>query len=71
MNIYKALYAIRTMLWLRPEPIPYGVPARMLDAAIRAPRIGEGWRFALLDDAEIKAQLAPLYRKSIECLRIR
>ena len=71
MNIYKATYealrnalhTIRTWQWLTLDPMAYRVPSRILDAAIRAPGIGEGWRFALLDDSEIKAQLAPI------CLR--
>ena len=38
--------------------------ARILDAAIRAPSGGnsQNWRFILVDDPEVKAQLGPLYR---------
>ncbi len=68
MDIYEALYTTRAMRRLKPDPIPYDVQARILDAAIRAPTIGEGWRFLLVDDAEIKAQLAPLYRQGWERL---
>src|SRR5215207_119188 len=68
MNIYEALYTTRAMRRLKPDPIPYDVQARILDAAIRAPHIGEGWRFILVDDPEIKAQLAPLYRQGMERL---
>lgn|GEM_PF-5776849 len=71
MNIYKATYeairnalhTIRTWQWLTLDQIVYRMPSRILDAAIRVPGIGEGWRFTLLDDSEIKAQLAPI------CLR--
>jgi nitroreductase len=66
MDIYEALYTTRAMRRLKPDPIPYDVQARILDAAIRAPHIGEGWRFLLVDDPEIKAQLAPLYRQGFE-----
>ncbi len=66
MDLYEALYTTRAMRRLRPDPIPYAVQARILDAAIRAPNIGEGWRFLLVDDAAIKAQLAPLYRQAFE-----
>src|SRR5918993_5895048 len=52
----------------RPDPIPYAVQARILDAAIRAPHIGEGWRFVLVDDPALTAQLAPLYRRGLERL---
>lgn len=66
MDIYEALYTTRSMRRLKPDPIPYDVQARILDAAIRAPHIGEGWRFILVDDPEIKSQLAPLYRQGME-----
>jgi nitroreductase len=68
MDIYEALYTTRAMRRLKPDPIPYDVQARILDAAIHAPHIGEGWRFILVDDAEIKSQLAPLYRQGMERL---
>ncbi|HJR80151.1 MAG TPA: nitroreductase family protein [Anaerolineales bacterium] len=51
---------------LKPDPIPYDVQARILDAAIRAPNIEQGWRFILVDDPEIKSQVAPLYRQGFE-----
>ena len=66
MDIYEALYTTRAMRRMKPDPIPYEAQARILDAAIRAPHIGEGWRFILVDDPETKSQLAPLYRKGFE-----
>ena len=68
MDIYEALYTTRAMRRLKPDPIPHDAQARILDAAIRAPNIDQGWRFLLVDDAEIKAQLAPLYRQGFERL---
>ena len=68
MDIYEALYTTRAMRRLKPDPIPYDVQACILDAAIRAPHIGEGWRFILIDDPGIKSQLAPLYRKGFESM---
>src|SRR6202050_5980268 len=51
----------------RPDPIPYPVQARILDAALRGPSGGntQGWRFILVDDPAVKDQLGPLYRDSI------
>ena len=66
MDIYEALYTTRAMRRMKPDPIPYDVQARILDAAIRAPNIGQEWRFVLVDDQEIKSQLAPLYRQGFE-----
>jgi nitroreductase len=68
MDIYEAIYTTRSMRRLKPDPIPYEVQARILDAAIRAPNIDQGWRFLLVDDPAIKAQLAPLYRQGFERL---
>jgi nitroreductase len=66
MDIHEALYTTRSMRRLKPDPIPLDAQARILDAAIRAPHIGEQWRFLLVDDPEVKAQLAELYRQAAE-----
>ena len=68
MDIYEALYTTRAMRRLKPDPIPYDAQARILDAAIRAPHIGEGWRFILVDDPQIKSQLAPMYLQGMRRL---
>jgi nitroreductase len=68
MDIYEALYTTRAMRRLKPDPIPYDVQARILDAAIRAPNMDQQWRFLLVDDPNIKSQLAPLYLKAWERL---
>ena len=66
MDIYEALYTTRAMRRLKPDPIPYDVQARILDAAIRAPNIEQGWRFLLVDDVEIKSQLGRVYRQAFD-----
>jgi nitroreductase len=70
MDVREALYTTRAMRRVRPDPIPLDVPARIMDAAIRAPSGGnaQGWRFLLVDDPAIKAKLAPLYRDAISKL---
>jgi nitroreductase len=70
MDVREALYTTRAMRRVRPDPIPAEVQARILDAAIRAPSGGnsQGWRFLLVDDPAIKAQLGPLYRDAIGTL---
>ena len=67
MDVREALYTTRAMRRVKPDPIPDAVQARILDAAIRAPSGGnsQGWRFLLIDDPVIKAQLGPLYRDAI------
>lgn len=70
MNIDEALYTTRAMRRVRPDPVPLDVQAKILDAAIRAPTGGnsQNWRFLLVDEAQVKARIAPLYRHSIEQL---
>lgn len=67
MDVYEALYTTRAMRRVKPDPIPMDVQARILDAAVRAPSGGntQNWRFMLVDDADIKAAIGPIYR---ECL---
>jgi nitroreductase len=68
MELHEALYTTRAMRRMRPDPIPHEVQARILDAAIRAPTIGQEWRFVLVDDPGIRARLAPLYARAWERL---
>jgi nitroreductase len=68
LEIHEALYTTRAMRHLKPDPIPLDAQARILDAAIRAPHVGEGWRFILVDDRGLMARLAALYATSWERL---
>jgi nitroreductase len=68
MDLHEALYTTRAMRRLKPDPIPRDAQERILDAAIRAPTIGEEWRFLLVDDPKVKAQLAPLYVQAWDAL---
>jgi nitroreductase len=68
MDLHEALYTTRAMRRLKPDPVPMEVQARILDAAIRAPHIGEEWRFILVDDPGIRSRLAPLYERAFERL---
>ena len=67
MDLHEALYTTRAMRRVKPDPIPYDVQAKILDAAVRAPSGGnqQNWRFLLLDDPEKKAALAPLYQHAM------
>lgn len=67
MEVHEALYTTRAMRRVKPDPIPEAVQARILDAAVRAPSGGntQGWRFLLVDDPAVKAELGPHYRYSI------
>lgn len=66
-DVWEALYTTRAMRRMRPEPVPLDVQARIMDAAVRAPSGGDAqpWRFLLVDDPEVKARLATLYRECV------
>ena len=68
MDVYEALYTTRAMRRLKPDPIPESVQAKILDAAIRAPTGGntQNWRFLLVDDKQLIAQLAAIYQRCID-----
>ena len=70
MDVSEALYTTRAMRRVKPDPIPLDVQSRILDAAIRAPSGGndQGWRFLLVDDPQVRGQLAALYRIAYERL---
>ncbi|MGW0658167.1 nitroreductase family protein [Streptodolium elevatio] len=67
MDIHEALYTTRAMRRVTAEPVPLDVQARILDAAVRAPSGGnsQSWRFLLVDDPGVKAQIGPLYREAM------
>jgi nitroreductase len=67
MDLHEALYTTRAMRRVTNEPVALDAQARILDAAIRAPSGGnqQGWRFLLVDDPALIAQLGPLYRDSM------
>ena len=67
MDVYEALYTTRAMRRVKPDPIPDEVQRQILDAAVRAPSGGnaQNWRFLLVDDPAVRAQLAPIYADCI------
>ncbi|MEO1935557.1 MAG: nitroreductase family protein [Myxococcales bacterium] len=70
MDALEAMYTTRAMRRIKTDPIPELVQKKILDAAIRAPSGGntQGWRFLLVDDSGVKADLAPIYRKCMDSL---
>ena len=67
MDVYEALYTTRAMRRITPDPIPEDVQKRILDAAVRSPSGGnqQAWRFMLIDDKQVIAALAPIYRRCL------
>lgn len=69
-DLLEALYTTRAMRRVKDQPIPDDVVALILDAAVRAPSGGnsQNWRFLVVDDPDLRAQLAPIYRECIDAL---
>ncbi|TKK88019.1 nitroreductase family protein [Herbidospora galbida] len=67
MDLLEALYTTRAMRRVKPDPIPLDIQKQIMDAAVRAPSGGnaQGWRFLLVDDRQVKDQLAPLYQDAL------
>jgi nitroreductase len=70
MDLREALYTTRAMRRVKSDPVPDDVQQRIMDAAVRAPSGGntQGWRFLLVDDPEVIARIAPLYRECVDFL---
>ncbi|MGI8553921.1 MAG: nitroreductase family protein [Dehalococcoidia bacterium] len=70
MDLLEAIYTTRAMRRLKPDPIPPEILRAILDAAIRAPSGGnqQGWYFVVVQDKELRAELAKLYKPLIDSL---
>jgi nitroreductase len=66
LDVFAAIHTARSLRRFKPQPVPDDVMTRVLDAAIRASSGGNAqhWRFIVVRDAEMRRQLAALYRKA-------
>lgn len=66
LTLGEAIYSLRAIRRLRPDPIPEADLEAMLDAAIQAPNGGnlQLWHFVVVTDAELRRKFAPLYREA-------
>lgn len=66
MPLADALYSLRAIRRVKPDPIPDADLQVILDAAIQAPNGGNAqpWRFLVLKDAALRAEFAKLYREA-------
>ncbi|MEE8331752.1 MAG: nitroreductase family protein [Acidimicrobiia bacterium] len=71
MELLEALYTTRAMRRTHPDPLPEDAAARMVDAAIRAPSGSnmQAWRILLVENADQRAALGPLYREAYQTLQ--
>jgi len=65
VGLFKAMYSARAMRWLKPDPVPAELIARILEAATRAPNAGnrQHWLFVIVHDAEQRRRIGEIYRR--------
>jgi nitroreductase len=63
MDLFEAIYTLRAMRRLKPDPVPDEDVWKVLDAAIRAPSGGnrQPWRFVVVRDPEKKRKIGEWY----------
>ena len=66
MPLGEAIFSLRAIRRLKPDPIPDAVIQDILEAAIRAPNGGNAqqWHFLVVKDATLRAQFGPLYHEA-------
>jgi nitroreductase len=71
MELFEAIYTLRSMRRLKPDPIPDDAIRTILDAAIRAPSAGnqQTWGFIVVRDTAIKDEIAAIYLTAWRALK--
>ena len=66
MPLGEAIFSLRAIRRLKPDPIPDADLCDILEAAIRAPNGGntQPWHFVVVKDAALRAQLGTLYHEA-------
>ncbi len=64
ISLFEAMYSARAMRWLKPDPVPAQLIARILEAGTRAPNAGnrQNWLFVVVHDAEQRRRIGAIYR---------
>ena len=65
IGLFEAMYSARAMRWLKPDPVPAELIARILEAATQAPNAGnrQNWLFVVVHDAEQRRRIGEIYRR--------
>jgi len=66
LSLGDAIYSLRAIRRVRPDPIPDEVLRSIVDAARQAPNGGnmQPWHFLVVTAADLRAEFAPLYREA-------
>jgi nitroreductase len=68
IGLFKAIYNMRAMRRLKPDPVPDELIRKIIDAGLRAPTGGDtqNWRFIVVKDPEIKQKIQAVYKRAFE-----
>ena len=70
MDLFEAIYSLRSMRRLKPDPVPEETILRILDAAIHAPNGGnlQPWNFLVLRDPAVKRKMQEFYQDGMAAI---
>ncbi len=68
IGLFEAIYHMRAMRRLKPDPVPDELIRKIIDAGLRAPTGGDAqnWRFIVVKDPEIKKKIQTVYKRAFE-----
>ncbi len=68
LGVFETIYNCRAIRYLKPDPVPDELIAKILDAAIRAPSGSnrQAWHFIVVKDAAIKKTLQGYYKQAFD-----
>lgn len=68
IGLFEAIYHMRAMRRLKPDPVSDDLIRRIIDAGLRAPTGGDvqNWRFIVVKDPAIKKKLQAVYKRALD-----
>jgi nitroreductase len=68
IGLFEAIYNMRAMRRLKPDPVPDELIRKIIDAGLRAPTGGDAqnWRFIVVKDPEIKRKMQVVYKQAFD-----
>src|SRR5437764_10360259 len=68
VGLFEALYHMRAMRRLKPDPVPDELIRQIIDAGLCAPTGGDvqNWRFIVVKDPEVKKKLQAVYKRALD-----
>lgn len=68
IGLFEAIYHMRAMRRLKPDPVSDDLIRRIIDAGLRAPTGGDvqNWRFIVVKDPAIKKKLQAVYKRAFD-----